>query len=298
MADGARPPRPELPAWLSELPPVELVEQRLAGKVAIVTGAGSSGSGIGNGRASAILMARHGARVALLDYDPAAARETLAAIASEGGEAVVVECDVRERSSCEAAVVAPRRPLRDDRHPDEQRRDPRSRGNGGGGRPGGVGCGPGREPDIDDADGEVLRSAHGSGPAGSIINVSSIAGLEGGYPDLLYPTSKGAIIQMTRAMAAQHGADGIRVNALAPGMVYTPMVAGGMDARTRQERKAQSLLGIEGTAWDVALAALFLASDDSRWVTGVVLPVDGGVTAAHVVYQRRGEEARDDRRMP
>ena len=64
-----------------------------------------------------------------------------------------------------------------------------------------------------------------------------------------------------------------------------------MDARTRQERRAQSLLGTEGTAWDVALAALFLASDDSRWVTGVVLPVDGGVTAAHVVYQRRGEEA-------
>ena len=120
---------------------------------------------------------------------------------------------------------------------------------------------------------------------GLIVNVSSIAGLEGGYPDLLYPTSKGAIVQMTRAMAAQHGADGIRVNALAPGMVYTPMVAGGMDAETRQARTAQSLLGVEGTAWDVAFAALFLASDDARWITGVVLPVDGGVTA-HVSYTR------------
>ena len=291
MSDRARPLRPELPAWLSELPPVELVERRLAGKVAIVTGAGSSGSGIGNGRASAILMARHGARVALLDADPAAARETLAAIASEGGDAAVFECDVRERSSCEAAVagVVARYGTIDILMNNVGILGPK-----------------GTAVEVDLAAWDAGLSVNltsmmlmarfcvphmARARAGSIINVSSIAGLEGGYPDLLYPTSKGAIIQMTRAMAAQHGADGIRVNALAPGMVYTPMVAGGMDARTRQERRAQSLLGIEGTAWDVALAALFLASDDSRWVTGVVLPVDGGVTAAHVVYQRRGEEA-------
>ena len=121
---------------------------------------------------------------------------------------------------------------------------------------------------------------------GSIINVSSIAGLEGGYPHLLYPTTKGAIVQLTRAMAAQHGADGIRVNALAPGMVYTPMVAGELDAETRRQRTAQSSLKTEGTAWDVALAALFLAGDDSRWITGIVLPVDGGASAARVVYMQ------------
>ena len=240
MSDGARPLRPELPAWLSELPPVELVERRLAGKVAIITGAGSSGSGIGNGRASAILMARHGARVALLDYDPAAARETLAAIASEGGEAVVVECDVRERSSCEAAVAAvvARYETIDILMNNVGILGPE-----------------GTAVEVDLAAWDAGLAVNltsmmlmarfcvphmARGRAGSIINVSSIAGLEGGYPDLLYPTSKGAIIQMTRAMAAQHGADGIRVNALAPGMVYTPMVAAAwMRGRVRNGRRSR-----------------------------------------------------------
>ncbi|KAI8237964.1 hypothetical protein K4K57_002909 [Colletotrichum sp. SAR 10_99] len=87
---------------------------------------------------------------------------------------------------------------------------------------------------------------------GSIVNISSVSGLLGGNPSLLYPTTKGAIIQMTRAMAAQHGSENIRVNCIAPGMVYTPMVRGrGMTDETRQARIDQNLMKKEGTAWDV-----------------------------------------------
>lgn len=89
---------------------------------------------------------------------------------------------------------------------------------------------------------------------GAIVNMSSVSGMMGGNPSLLYATSKGAIIQMTRAMAVHHGKEGIRVNCVAPGMVYTPMVrtrGGGMTDEMRQARIEQNLLGTEGTAWDV-----------------------------------------------
>lgn len=89
---------------------------------------------------------------------------------------------------------------------------------------------------------------------GAIVNMSSVSGMMGGNPSLLYATSKGAIIQMTRAMAVHHGKEGIRVNCVAPGMVYTPMVrsrGGGMSEEMRQARIDQNLLGVEGTAWDV-----------------------------------------------
>jgi NAD(P)-dependent dehydrogenase (short-subunit alcohol dehydrogenase family) len=115
---------------------------------------------------------------------------------------------------------------------------------------------------------------------GSIINLSSVAGLLGGHPSLLYPTSKAAIIGLTKSMAAHHGEQGIRVNAIAPGLAYTPMVASrGMTADLRERRRQGSLLKTEGTAWDIAYAALFLASDESRWISGVVLPVDAGHSA-------------------
>lgn len=88
---------------------------------------------------------------------------------------------------------------------------------------------------------------------GSIVNMSSVSGLLGGNPSLLYPTSKGAIVQMTRAMAAQHGKEGIRVNCVTPGMVYTPMAMRGkpMSEELRRQRVGQNLMGIEGTGWDV-----------------------------------------------
>ncbi|KAI7718360.1 MFS general substrate transporter [Hortaea werneckii] len=113
---------------------------------------------------------------------------------------------------------------------------------------------------------------------GSIVNMSSVSGLLGGNPSLLYPTSKGAIIQMTRAMAAQHGPENIRVNCVCPGMVFTPMVRGrGMTDEMRQARINQNLLKREGDAWDVAHAILFLCGKESKWITGLVMPVDGGV---------------------
>jgi NAD(P)-dependent dehydrogenase (short-subunit alcohol dehydrogenase family) len=117
---------------------------------------------------------------------------------------------------------------------------------------------------------------------GSIVNVSSLFGLVGGHPDLLYPTTKGAVVQLTRSMAVHHGPDGIRVNCLAPGFVYTPMVAGVLTEEAREQRRLDSLLQTEGTAWDVAQAAVFLASDEARWITGAVVPVDAGISAGRL----------------
>ncbi|KAL6401154.1 NAD(P)-binding protein [Ilyonectria robusta] len=101
---------------------------------------------------------------------------------------------------------------------------------------------------------------------GSIINLSSIAGMRGGSPDLMYATSKGAIINMTRAMAEHHAAQGIRVNCVCPGMVYTPIVfaGGGMSDEMRESRKNQSLLKTEGYGWDIGAAVRFLAGDEAR----------------------------------
>jgi NAD(P)-dependent dehydrogenase (short-subunit alcohol dehydrogenase family) len=116
--------------------------------------------------------------------------------------------------------------------------------------------------------------------AGAIVNIASVAGLRGGHPSLLYPTSKGAVVQLTRAMAAHHGREGIRVNCIAPGMVYTPMVyTRGMTEEQRDARRRRSLLHVEGTGWDVGHAVVYLVSDAARWVTGAVLPVDAGWTA-------------------
>jgi NAD(P)-dependent dehydrogenase (short-subunit alcohol dehydrogenase family) len=258
------------------------VSRKLAGKTVVVTGAGSSGPGIGNGRATAIVMGLHGARVALLDREHAAAAETQELLTAEGGVSVVVVCDVSEPRSCAEAVAAAV------------------------GRFGGIDVlvnnvgvlgPPGTAVEVDPDEWDLgmrvnvksmmLMAKHCiphmvEAGGGSIVNVSSIAGLQGGHPDLLYPTSKGAIVQMTRAMAAHHGAAGIRVNCIAPGLVYTPMVAGGLDEAAREARRLQSPLGVEGTAWDVATTALFLASDESRWITGAVLPVDGGASATRM----------------
>jgi len=113
--------------------------------------------------------------------------------------------------------------------------------------------------------------------AGSIVNISSTAALTGAFSSIFYPVSKGAVVPLTRQLAAQHGAQGIRVNCVAPGFVYTPMVSAGMSDETRERRKLAAPLKLEGDAWDVAYAALYLAGDESRWVTGVVVPVDGGL---------------------
>jgi NAD(P)-dependent dehydrogenase (short-subunit alcohol dehydrogenase family) len=133
-----------------------------------------------------------------------------------------------------------------------------------------------------------MRTAGG----GAIINISSIAGTHG-FGAGAYAASKGALIALTKDWAYLHGRDGIRVNCLVLGHVYAPMGAsGGEDARERRRRAGP--LGTEATAWDVAWPAVFLASDESRWITGVALPVDAGTTstttlAMHTLNERSDE---------
>jgi NAD(P)-dependent dehydrogenase (short-subunit alcohol dehydrogenase family) len=253
---------------------------RLKGKVAIVTGAGSRAEGIGNGRAAAVLMAREGASVALLDSVAQWAAATRDMIAAEGGTSIVVPCDVANEAEAAAAV---RRTV------DEWGRLDVLVNNVGIGGP------PGTAVDVDIAEWDramrvnvtsmVIMAKHAipemiRAGGGAIVNLASVAGLTGGHPGLLYATSKGAVVNLTRAMAAHHGRDGIRVNAVAPGMVYTPMVSSrGMTPELREARRLRSLLQTEGTGWDVGQAVLFLASDEARWITGVTLPVDAGATA-------------------
>ena len=255
-------------------------DSRLEGRVAIVTGAGSRDSGIGNGRAAAILMARSGAKLALLDAMPDWAAETERMIREEGGESVVIEADVTQGAACAEAVKRTVAKW--------GRVDILVNNVGIGGPPGDA-----VEVDIEAWDHamrvnvtSMMLMAKYAIPemrklnAGSIINLASVAGLVGGHPSLLYPTSKGAVINLTRAMAAHHGHEGIRVNCIAPGMVYTPMVTSrGMSPALRESRRQRSLLQTEGTGWDVGNAVRYLASDESRWVTGTVLPVDAGATA-------------------
>ena len=258
------------------LPP----EKRLAGKVAIVTGAGSRAPGVGNGRAMAVTFAREGARVALLDDRPAWTEETRQMIEQAGGESIFVHADVADEASCRRAVESTAEAF-------------------GAlhilvnnvGVTGPAGTAVEVDPDAFDramrinVTSMVLMSKYAI-PAmlvaggGSIINIASIAGgVLGWHPSLLYPTSKSAVVGLTKTMAAHHGRQGIRVNAIAPGLVYTPMVAGGMVPAVREARRKRSLLQTEGTAWDVAMAAVFLASDESRWVTGILMTVDAGLTA-------------------
>jgi NAD(P)-dependent dehydrogenase (short-subunit alcohol dehydrogenase family) len=249
---------------------------RLSGKVAIVTGAGSQTEGIGNGRAISILIAREGARVLLVDRNARAAELTSRLIADEGNEAEPFEADVTSEAACEAMVQ---------RALDRWGRLDILANN--------VGIGIGkRVTDVSLDEWELqmrvnvtsmaIASKHAipamiRGGGGAIVNTSSIASQRGrGLAP--YAASKGAVEALTRAMAADHGRDGIRVNAIAPGPAYTPMVsARGMPEAVREARRKSTALGIEGTAWDIAWAAVYLCSDEARWVTGVVLPVDGGV---------------------
>jgi NAD(P)-dependent dehydrogenase (short-subunit alcohol dehydrogenase family) len=250
---------------------------RLEHKVALVTGAGSRAAGIGNGRGAAILFAREGAKVLLVDKNTTAAEETSAAIKGEGGEAEVFAGDVTSAADCRAMVE--RAVSR------WGRLDILDNNVGIEGQASVVSV---TEDDWDRVmtvnvksmmlTGKYAVPAMAAGGGGSIINISSISALRprGLTP---YSTSKGAVIALTQAMAVDHAKDGIRVNCIAPGPMYTPMVyAGGMSPEARERRRRVSPLGIEGTGWDIGYAALFLASDEARYITGVVLVVDGGVT--------------------
>ena len=252
---------------------------RLEGKVAIVTGAGAVAKGIGNGRATAILFAREGAKVLLVGRTEEHLAPTREAIEEEGGEAAICLADVTRSEDCATMVAQAleRWGGLDILHNNVGR------------------SGPGSVVEVDEEQwDDVLRAnvtstmlackhtipAMADGGGGAIVNISSLSAIRprGLTP---YTTAKGAVIALTRALAIDHAAQGIRANCIIVGPVYTPMVyARGMSEEVRDRRRRSSPLGIEGSGWDVAHAAVYLASDEARYVTGVALPVDGGVHIA------------------
>ena len=256
---------------------------RLDGKVAIVTGAAPRGEGIGNGTAMAILMAREGAKVLLVNRSAERAECLAERIAGEGGEASAFAADVTKTD--DVAAMAEAVMLR------HGRLDILCNNVGGG-----AGAGPNRVEDVTDETWETLvkttitsamkcsrvvvplmRESGG----GSIINVSSIAGAVGlmGSPGAAaYASMKSATHGLTLSTAADYATEGIRCNCIIIGSVSTPLVAH-YGEEYRQRRIEMVPMQTEGTGWDVGWAAVYLASDEARWVTGIMLPVDGGLCA-------------------
>jgi len=252
----------------------------LDGKVAIIAGGGAKGDGIGNGRAASILLARAGTRVLVVDVDAAAAERTVEMIRAENGTAQALGADLTEDAECRRMVQAAL---------DHFGRVDYLDNNIGISSRGSV---------VDEpqdkwqrmmqlnVEAMFLASKHAipamkkTAGGGAIVNISSISALR---PRglTIYTTTKAAIIGLTRAMAVDHGKDGIRVNCVAPGPVYTPMVYArgpGMSAEARENRRKASVLGIEGSGWDIGHAVRFLLSDHALYITGHTLVVDGGVT--------------------
>lgn len=252
---------------------------RLQGKVAIVTGAGTRTAVVGTGQATAILFARAGAQVLLADLNVENAEVTRQTILAEGGTAVVCQADVSKEADCQALIAAAVEQY------------------------GGVDLlfnnvgvsGNGKVTEVEAADWDqvmainlksmMLMSKHAipqmsKRGGGSIINIASVDGIRPGmWNNAPYAVSKSGVIALTYNMALHHGREQIRVNCIAPGMIYASMVAGKVEGEMRDLRRKAAPLGTEGTAWDIAHAAVFLASDEARWITGVVLPVDGGLMA-------------------
>lgn len=248
---------------------------RLAGKVAIVTGAGSRGPGLGNGKATAVLFAREGARLLCVDLLKERAEETVEMIRAEGGEAEAFVADVTRADDCRAMVAAAA------------------------GRWGGLdilhnNVGIESRAELLEVTEEewdrvmvvdlksMFLTTQTAVPAlvarggGAVICVSSVAALRG-HGRTAYAAAKAGIIGFVQSVAVQLGPKRIRVNAIAPGMVWTPMVEA-LGTEARERRRRASPLGTEGTGWDVAWGAVYLASDEARWVTGQVLVIDAGLT--------------------
>jgi NAD(P)-dependent dehydrogenase (short-subunit alcohol dehydrogenase family) len=251
---------------------------RLAGKTAVVTGAGAAGEMGGTGSDIAILLAAKGASVVVADRDEARAHHTLAAIEELGGRAIVAVGDVTDPESAAEmvgtgvtafggvdilvnnAAIAPSEK--------EGSRELWDRI---------IALNLTAPKIMSDAVVPFMQERGG----GSIIHISSIAGYRAGG-GVAYTAAKGGLIAMAKEQAHEHGPRGIRVNTVAPGHVAIPMglgfqgwTGGGTD-RMRQRRAKASLLGTEGTGWDVAYAVLFLAGDESSYITAHTLPVDGG----------------------
>ncbi|HEY8527072.1 MAG TPA: SDR family oxidoreductase [Acidimicrobiales bacterium] len=258
---------------------------RVAGKVAIVTGAGQvDGPGIGTGKATALLLARHGAEVVLVDREPDRAEETRAEIERAGGRAVAVEADVTRAADGERMVRAAL---------DSFGRLDVLVNNVGVSQPGNVVDTP------EDAWDQMLEvnlksvylvsraavPAMAATGGGSIVNISSIGALRAiGFA--AYSAAKGGMISLSQEMAAAHGPQGIRVNVVVPGSVQTPRTKGASEKLGQDleqiRRTAAAVLPLggttRGTGWDVGYAALFFASDESSWITGQVLAADGGAS--------------------
>lgn len=258
---------------------------RLQDKVVFVTGAGSIGPGWGNGKAAAVAFAREGARVFALDLKKDAVEETAGIIRAEGGLVETAVCDVSKDGEVDAAVKAAVAVFGriDVLHNNVGIIDP------------------GGPEDLTEAQWDRLMAINvkslyltcrhvlpimAAQGGGSIINISSIASTHSlGYSCISYSASKGAVNAFTRDIALNYAPKGIRCNTILPGLMNTPLihmgnvtdVYGSTEEMVRQ-RDALVPLGHMGDAWDVAHAAVFLASDEARFITGIELVVDGGIT--------------------
>lgn len=258
---------------------------RLMDRIAVVFGAGSVGPGWGNGKACAVAYARNGAKVACVDVNKSAAAETADIISQEGGTACALACDVTANSDVAKVVevIVHKFKRIDILH-----------NNVGHARMGGpVELGEeewDREIDLN-LKGVFLAAKHVlplmlAQKKGVVTNISSIAGARYvGYDYASYYAAKGGVNQLTVGLALQYAKSGIRVNAIMPGLMDTPLIyqqiSGVYDSPEEMvaKRHASAPMGRMGTAWDVAHAAVFLASDEAQYITGICLPVDGGLTA-------------------
>ncbi len=257
---------------------------RLKGKVAIVFGAGSIGPGWGNGKATAVAYAREGARVYAVDRNPAAAEETVGIIRAENGTAESMVADVTDSDAVARAVdgCIGRFGRIDILHNNVGMAS--------------IGGPVEMSETVWDASmrlniGSLFLTCKHVLPimeaqnAGAIVNVSSIASIRWlGSAYISYSASKAAVNQFTQAIALQYARKGIRANAILPGMMDTPTVRTALQSEFADEaeliakRNAACPTGAMGDAWDIAWASVFLASDEAKYINGVLLPVDGGMT--------------------
>jgi NAD(P)-dependent dehydrogenase (short-subunit alcohol dehydrogenase family) len=259
---------------------------RLEGKTAIVIGAGQSpGEGVGNGRATALRFAQEGARVMAVDRLLASAEETAQMVCRDGGDCVAVEADVTKEATLKAAIA--------DAHARWGRIDILHYNVG-------VSIAGGDASPLDITEeafdrisainlrGAIMAVKHvlpimRAQGSGVILTISSVAAWED-YPYVAYKATKAALVAFTKQVAIRNAEFGVRANVILPGLMDTPMAVdtrarthGKPRAQVEAERNAKvALRGKMGTAWDVANAALFLASDEANFITGVELPVDGG----------------------